>query len=74
MFMATGFIMGGDNMYRIFWINFDYFAEQAFDHIDDAIAHAKQRCFEALIVTDAGSSVAVWSPIGGARYYNFGAI
>jgi hypothetical protein len=60
-------------MYKIFWLNFDYFAEHAFDSIEEAIQFAKSRCFEALIVTDSGSSVAVWSPIGGAKYYNFGA-
>jgi hypothetical protein len=61
-------------MYKIFWINFDYFCDRSFDDIEKAIQFAKSRCFEALIVTDSGSSVAVWSPIGGTKYYNFGAI
>jgi hypothetical protein len=55
-------------MYKIFWLNFDYFGDGSFDSLDEAIQFAKSRCFEALIVTDSGSSVAVWSPIGGTKY------
>ena len=58
-------------MYRIFWLNFDYFSASVFDSVEEAIQFAKSRCFEALIVTPEGSSVAVWSPIGGTKYYNF---
>lgn len=58
-------------MYKIFWINFDYFAEPHFDSFDAAVQFAKSRCFEALIVNNCGESVGVWSPIGGAKRYNF---
>jgi hypothetical protein len=59
--------------YFVFYINFDYFADQAFDNVSDALAYAKKVCFEAAIYQGRGGvsplMVATWSPIGGTRMY-----
>lgn len=54
-------------MYRIYYINFGYYALDTFRGISLAVAYAKSKCFECAIVDDTNNTVATWSPIGGLR-------
>lgn len=53
---------------RVHFTNFDYFAQQTFTSLEDAIAYGKQKCFEFSVWPENMSiMLASWSPIGGLR-------
>lgn len=62
-------------MFNVYWLNFDYFCDQDFASFDDAVAYAKSKCFEAVIIKpyrkghpyQGGEHVGFWSPIGGLQ-------
>lgn len=36
-------------MYRIYWINFDYFSQDVFETLESAIKYAKSKSFQFVI-------------------------
>ncbi len=55
-------------MFKVFYINFQYFASQEFPTFEGAVAYARKTGFEATIVKDK-ESVAFYSPLNGLRIY-----
>jgi hypothetical protein len=58
------------NKFKVFFVNFDYFADQVFDTLDEAVEYAKSKCFEVTFYcnnTLRGS----WSSIGGLKVEYF---
>lgn len=54
-------------MYRIYFINFQYYCQDEFETIQDAKARVLKGGFEARIEDGSGNYVMSWSPIGGWR-------
>jgi hypothetical protein len=53
-------------MFRVYFTNFCYFAEPAFDTLEDAIAYAKSKTFDATIY-GGRHIIGAWSYFGGYR-------
>jgi hypothetical protein len=56
-------------MFRVFYTNFGYWAEQSFPTEEAAVAHGKKAGFEFSVWYGSGTIVRTWSPIGGGRQY-----
>jgi hypothetical protein len=52
------------SMFRVYFTNFGYFAASDFASFNDALAHAKKCCFDA-VIEQAGRRAATWSPLTG---------
>lgn len=52
-------------MYRIYFINFQYYCQDEFESIDDAKRKVRSAGFEARIEDSHGNMIAFWSPMGG---------
>jgi hypothetical protein len=55
------------NKFRVYYINFDYYSQEEFESIEDAVAYGKTKCFEFRVDDPSGNPVCAWSPIGGLR-------
>jgi hypothetical protein len=58
------------NKFKVFFVNFEYFADGVFDSLDEAVEYAKSKCFEVTFYcknTLRGS----WSPVGGLKVEYF---
>lgn len=55
--------------YRVYFINHDYFMQQDFISLADALAAGKSKGFDFAVYHD-GELLAAWSIIGGTRYYS----
>lgn len=53
-------------MFRVFFVNFNYFADASFASFYEAVDFAKSKSFEASIY-DGSRVTAIWSPISGLR-------
>ena len=53
-------------MYRVYFINFGYYADKSFDTAEDALYYGKGGGFEFVVYGPAGMSYS-WSPIGGTK-------
>jgi hypothetical protein len=56
------------NKYRIFFINFGYYAHKECDTLDEAKQVAKNTGWQSVISLN-GEKVICWCPIGGFRKY-----
>lgn len=56
-------------MYRVYWTNFQYYAEQEFNDFLSALEYGKSKCMEFMVLGASGRMVASWSPIGGVKNY-----
>jgi hypothetical protein len=54
-------------MYRIYFINFQYYAQDEYENLDQARIRVLKAGFEARIEDSRGNYVMSWSPIGGWR-------
>lgn len=52
--------------FRVFYTNFDYFAQYTFSSYDEAIAYGKSKGFEFCVYLGS-ELVGSWSPIGGHK-------
>ena len=57
-------------MYRIYYINFDYYSAEEFTSFGAALDYGKSKSFEFRIDAEDGTPLASWSPIGGFREFN----
>lgn len=55
--------------YRVYFINHDYYMQQTFSSLADALQAGKSKGFDFAVHHD-GELLAAWSIIGGARYYS----
>ena len=55
-------------MYRVYFINFDYYADATFSTMEEALQRARKAGFDSRIEKD-GIMVASWSILGGLREY-----
>jgi hypothetical protein len=53
-------------MYRVYYINFSYFADGEWQTLEDAVAYVKSKCFQAAIYR-GDDMVASWCPLAGLR-------
>lgn len=56
-------------MIRIFYINFEYFSNEEFEKIEEAIIFAVSKCFEVSFYKNT-YLIGTWSPIGGYKEIN----
>lgn len=54
-------------MYKIYYINFDYYSQEEFISFGAALAYGKSKSFEFRIDAKDGTPLASYSPIGGFR-------
>ncbi len=55
-------------MFRIYWINFGYYASQEFETAEQAITYGKEKFFEFRVEQD-NVIICSWSLFGGLRYW-----
>lgn len=60
--------LGEIKMFRVYYINHDYFAAQEFDTLTHAVAYGKSKCFD-FSVYNGDTLVASWSVFGGVRFH-----
>jgi hypothetical protein len=60
-------------MFRVYWVNHNYFAQDTFPTVDEALDYARSKGFDATVWRGQGTSiedmVAAWSTFGGVRRY-----
>jgi hypothetical protein len=60
--------LGG--LMRVYFTNFEYYAEPTFERLTDAIAYGVERGFE-FVVRTASVTLAYWSPLSGLHVEGF---
>lgn len=53
-------------MFRVYYINFSYFADGEWATLQEAVAYAKCKCFQSTIYRGE-NMVAFWCPLAGLR-------
>lgn len=57
------------NWYRVYFYNFDYWADERPETLEDAMRLCKKHCFQANIIDPAGELVVSFCSIGGFKHH-----
>ena len=56
-------------MIKLWFVNFDYFAQDEYATLEEALAGARKAGFEAALISYSGVTLGSWSPLYGFRSY-----
>jgi hypothetical protein len=56
--------------YRVYFSNFDYYAQDTFATVEAAIEYGKSKCFEFSVSCTGHPLIYAWGPIKSGKWYD----